>query len=116
MDAAGRNDRYAFGSIVNEIPQKAYLAADKGYDCKKLRRRLRHKGLKPLIPKRRFKNGPKRRIPKPHLYRSRWTIERCFAWLGKFRKLDIRYERKALHWKAFWQLGCSLLIIQKITV
>ena len=47
LDAAGRNDRYAFGKIVEQIPKDAYLAADKGYDCKKLRRYLRHKGLRP---------------------------------------------------------------------
>jgi IS5 family transposase len=116
LDAAGRNDRYAFGNIVEQIPKDAYLAADKGYDCKKLRRRLRHKGLRPLIPRRQFENKVARRTPKPYLYRSRWTIERCFAWLGKFRKLEIRYEYHWENWYAFWQLGCAMLCLQKVTV
>ena len=116
IDTAGRNDRYAFGNIIKQVPQNAYLAADKGYDCNKLRRRLRRKGLRPLIPRRQFVNGKKRRTPKPHLYKGRWTIERCFAWLGKFRKLEIRYEYSWKNWEAFWQLGCAMLCLQKVTV
>ena len=116
LDAAGRNDRYAFGNIVDQIPKGAYLAADKGYDCKRLRRRLRHSGLRPLIPRRQFGNSTARRTPKPHLYKSRWTIERCFAWLGKFRKLEIRYEYHWKNWEAFWYLGCTMLCLQKVTV
>ena len=66
LDASGRNDRYAFGKIVEQIPKDSYLAADKGYDCKKLRRYLRHKGLRPLIPRRQFENKPGRKEHQSH--------------------------------------------------
>jgi len=115
VDKAGRDDRHACRSILKRVPKGSYVAADKGYDAKWFRRFLRSLGLRPIIPRRQYKNSPKRRTPKPYLYKKRWTIERTFAWLGKFKKLAIRYERYVDNWKAFWQLGCSLLILQKLT-
>jgi hypothetical protein len=37
------------------------------------------------------------------------TIERTLAWLGRFRRLAIRYERRADIHLAFLDLGCALL-------
>ncbi|XVJ51424.1 MAG: transposase [Vampirovibrio sp.] len=56
------------------------------------------------------------RTPKPKIYKGRWTIERTFAWLEGFRKLVLRDERKREHWQAFWELGCSILYLRKLTV
>jgi transposase len=60
------------------------LVADRGYDSEALRRRLRARGIKPCIPRRR--NARPRRGRKPDLsgYRQRWVVERTFAWLGAF--------------------------------
>ncbi|XVJ52352.1 MAG: transposase [Vampirovibrio sp.] len=43
IEKGNRHDRYAFGHIIAEIPANSYIVADKGYDCKRLRRQLRHK-------------------------------------------------------------------------
>lgn len=39
----------------------------------------------------------------------RWVVERTLAWLGRFRRLAIRYERRADVHLAFLELGCALL-------
>jgi len=114
IEKASRHDRHATGTIVREIPKNSYLAADRGYDCKRFRRHLRHLKLKPVIPKRQFKTKPKVRVPKPTLFSQRWKIERAFAWLGKYRKLNVRYDYKAENYEALWLLGCSRLLIQKL--
>ena len=116
IDGAGRNDRYAFGSIVRQIPKGSYLVCDKGYDCKKLRRKLRYQGIKPIIPKRQFENGPYRRTPKPKIYKSRWINERTIAWYDKFKTLTVRYERRSSLYKSFWYLASAMLLLPKITV
>jgi IS5 family transposase len=108
------HDVKATGSIMAQIPKGAIVLADKGYDSKGFRRQLRYRKLKPMIPKRQFKNKPKVRCPKPKLYQKRWTIERTFAWLEKFRKLVLRYEYKINNWKGFWYLGCSILHLDKL--
>ncbi|XVJ50974.1 MAG: transposase [Vampirovibrio sp.] len=56
------------------------------------------------------------RTPKPDIYKGRWTIERTFAWLEGFRKLVLRDERKREHGQAFWELGCAILHLRKLTV
>jgi IS5 family transposase len=110
-DAGGRHDLYACGSIPYSLPKGSILVADRGYDARWFRQKLRKHGIQPRIRKRSWKG--RRKSPKNHL--GRWKIERTFAWFHKFRKLLIRWERKASHWKAFWFLACVQLILPKLT-
>ncbi len=43
------------------------------------------------------------------LGRHRWIVERTLAWLNRFRRLAIRYERRADIHQAFLSLGCALI-------
>lgn len=45
-------------------------------------------------------------------YRRRWKIERLFAWLQDFRRLVIRYERRAENFLGFLHLGCILILLR----
>jgi transposase len=36
-------------------------------------------------------------------------VERTFAWLNQFRRLRVRYERRADIHEAFLSLGCALI-------
>jgi hypothetical protein len=38
-----------------------------------------------------------------------WVVERTFAWLNQFRRLRIRYEKRADIHEAFLILGCILI-------
>jgi len=66
------------------------LVADPGYDSEALRRRLRARGIKPCIPRRRNARSRCGRKPALSGYRQRWVVERTFAWLGGFRRLVVR--------------------------
>jgi transposase len=37
------------------------------------------------------------------------VIERTLAWLTRYRRLTIRYERRAAMHQAFLHLGCALI-------
>jgi transposase len=54
------------------------------------------------IPKRNTKHGS-------WLGRWRWVVERTFAWLNQFRRLRVRYEKRADIHEAFLSLGCALI-------
>ena len=41
--------------------------------------------------------------------RRRWVVERTFAWLNQFRRLRVRYERRADMHLAFLTVGCILI-------
>ena len=43
------------------------------------------------------------------LGRFRWVVERTLAWLNRFRRLAVRYERRADLHRALVVLGCALL-------
>jgi transposase len=36
-------------------------------------------------------------------------VERTFAWLNQFRRLRVRYEKRADIHEAFLSLGCALI-------
>jgi transposase len=39
----------------------------------------------------------------------RWVVERTLAWRHRFRRLALRYERRADVHEAFLTLGCALI-------
>ncbi|MBF6303153.1 transposase, partial [Nocardia amamiensis] len=44
----------------------------------------------------------------------RWPVERSFAWLHAFKRLRIRYERRADIHQAFLSLACSIICLRKL--
>lgn len=75
---------------------------DRGYDTERHRRALRNRGIEPVIAKRRTEHDS-------GLGKYRWVVERKHAWLHHFRRLRIRFERRADIHGAFLKLGFDLL-------
>jgi IS5 family transposase len=90
------------------------LAADKGYDAKDLRRRLRKRGIRPQIPKRVWKNRKQRGRPiKKDV--PRYQAERTFAWFQrKYRRLVVRWERLAACFNAFLAIAILHMWVRKL--
>jgi transposase len=78
------------------------ILGDRAYDAEKIRRALRARHISPLLARRNTENGS-------GLGRWRWVIERTFAWLNQFRRLRLRYEKRADMHKAFLSLACALI-------
>ena len=83
------------------------LHADKGYDHRRCRRECRARGIRPRIARRGVDSSA-------HLGRHRWVVERSFAWLARFRRLSIRYERRADLHLAFTTLACAVICLRQI--
>ena len=69
------------------------LVADRGYDADALRRDLRAKGTKPVIPGCRSRKRPIRHDKRR--YRDRWRIEAAIGRLKDFRRVATRYDKLA---------------------
>ena len=80
------------------------LHADKGYDFPRCREALRKRGIKARIARRGIDSSER-------LGRHRWVVERTLAWLSRYRRLAVRYERRADIQEAFLHLGCSLICL-----
>jgi transposase len=91
------------------------VVMDKEFDSDKFRDRIAARGIDPIIPYRwwatekRYNDGRKLRR-----YKSRWVIERLFAWLGNFRRLAIRYERKSRMFQAFVHVAFMLITLRQL--
>ena len=83
-------------------PEKLY--ADKAYDYPRCREVLRRRGIKSRIA-RRGKDANER------LGRHRWVVERTLACLARYRRLLVRYERRADIREALLCLGCALVCL-----
>lgn len=112
LDCANRHDLYACGKLADNLPPDSILVADRGYDSKQFRNRLKRKQIKAKIRKRSWKKPGK---GDPIKRWGRWKVERTFAWFGKFRKLETRYEYYATRWTAFWYLGSAMLLLKNLT-
>jgi hypothetical protein len=92
------------------------LAADKGYDAKDLRRRLRKRGIRPQIPKRVWKHRKRRGRPMKKDI-PRFQAERAFAWFQrKYRRLVVRWERLAACFNAFLAMAMVHMWAHKLIV
>jgi transposase len=60
---------------------------------------LRARHILPLLAVRRITHGS-------GLGRWRWVVERTFAWLSRFRRLRVRYDKRADIHAAFLSPGC----------
>ena len=80
------------------------LHADKAYDFPRCREALRKRSITPRIARRGIDSSEK-------LGRHRWVVERTLAWLSKYRRLSVRYERREDIHEAFLHLGCSLICL-----
>ena len=78
------------------------LHADKAYDDRALRWALRQRGIIPRLARRGIDSSQR-------LGRYRWVVERTLSWLNRFRRLKVRYERRADLHHAFLTLGCALI-------
>ena len=45
----------------------------------------------------------------------RWVVERTLAWLRQFRRLRVRYERRADIREAILSIGCSLICFRRLS-
>ena len=48
------------------------------------------------------------------LGRYRWVVERTFAWLHQFKRLLVRYDRRAEIHEAFLAIGCCLVCFRRL--
>jgi transposase len=83
------------------------LAGDKGYSSPTARRRIRRRGIKPVIPTK----SNERRDPTfdRAAYRERNRIERLINRLKQFRRIATRYETRGVNYRAMLTIGMILL-------
>lgn len=118
LSGANRHDSVMLAPTLDAVPgvqgrrgrprrRPDKLHADKAYDHRRCRAECRARSVKPRIARRGSESSQR-------LGRHRWVVERTLAWLNRFRRLAIRYERRADIHEAFLTLGCALICLNQI--
>jgi transposase len=118
LTAANVHDSKVFEELVDSVmpikgkrgrPRKRpdKLHADKGYDYPRCRQTLRKRGIKARIARKGVESSER-------LGRWRWVVERTFSWIACYRRLVVRYERRADIHEAFLQLACCLICFRRL--
>ena len=92
----------AHGLVNHPKKRPDAVQADTAYDSKVHPKELWRRGIRTLIPMRHRKHGSR-------LGKTRWVIERTLAWFHRFRRLQIRWERRPDIHKAFMLLDGGLI-------
>jgi transposase len=78
------------------------VIGDRAYQSRERRRQLRARGIAAQIARQRTAHGS-------GLGKQRWVVERTISWLHQYRRLRVRYERRADIHEAFLQIaGCLI--------
>jgi transposase len=118
LTAANRNDSREALALVDAIPplqgqrgrprcRPASVLGDRGYDAAAIRHGLRTRHILPLLAMRCTTHGS-------GLGRWRCIVERTSAWLSQFRRLRVRYDKRADIHAAFLSLGCVWICWQSL--
>ena len=121
LSAANTHDSMLLEAMVDAVapvkglrgrpgrPRKrpAKLHCDKGYDCPRCRRVLRRRGITPRIARRGVES-------RDRLGRHRYVVERSLAWLVGYRRLQVRYERRADILLGFLYLASALICLKPL--
>jgi transposase len=113
LSPANRHDSQFLEAVIDGVPavrhgvgrpqrRPAKLHADKGYDFPHCRRALRRRAIQPRIARRGIDSSER-------LGRHRWVVERTLAWFARYRRIAVRYERRADIFEAFHHLAASLI-------
>lgn len=115
VDGANRNDfkmAHETLALVNERPPPTprtpqHLCLDKGYDYEEVRSlavafrftaHIRSRGEERKAIKRRAR-----------FVARRWVVERTHSWMNRFRRILIRWEKRADTYVAMLHLACAVI-------
>ena len=116
--AGNVNDVTRFVALVDAVPpvrgrrgrprqRPKSVYGDRAYHSRKSRRELRSRRVKVRVAKPGDPHGS-------GLGRKRWVVERTLSWLHQYRRLRVRYERRADIHEAFLTIGCCLICFKQL--
>jgi transposase len=97
-------------------PKRVY--ADTKYNTPLVMMYLAGRGIAARIKERADR---KKRPGRPRVFDNktytlvRSSIERFFAWLESFRRIQTRYERLSSTYLGFLQLGCVMILMRRVS-
>jgi transposase len=97
--------------FTKEMPER--LIGDRAYDSDPLDERLQKQGIQLIAPHKSNRKKPATQDGRAlRRYKRRWKVERLFAWLQNFRRIQVRHDRMLENYLAFVLLGCIIIFLR----
>jgi putative transposase len=116
VDGANRNDFKLFEQTIESIPVRRPkpsrskpqgMCLDKGYDYPEVRGLIREFGFTAHI---RSRGEEAKAIKNEAGFRARrWVVERTHSWMNRFRRILVRWEKRADTYIAMLHLACAIV-------
>lgn len=119
IDGANRHDvkllARTLDAIVIERPQEdamapQHLCADAGYRGQPAQAQIKERKYVPHVRSR----SEEHQVKQAGKQARRWVVEVAFSWLNRFRKLLVRFEKKACNYEALLHFACALIVWRKV--
>ena len=129
MSAGAAHESAYFEAVLQQVsipvrqgrprnrPEK--IVADRSYDAAYIRKLLRKRGIKAVIPEKRLRKGAKRRKKGPHphfdkeVYKERASVEQSIGWIKECRRIATRYEKLAVSFLSMIKLAFIRYYLRK---
>jgi transposase len=97
--------------FIEEKPER--LIGDRAYDSDPLDESLQKQGIEMIAPHKSNRKKPATQDGRAlRRYKKRWKVERLFAWLQNFRRIQVRHDRSLSNYLAFVLLGCMIIFLR----
>jgi len=116
VDGANRHDKKLVEATLESIPVRRPrpkrgapqgLCMDKGYDYDDTRALVEQFGFTAHVRSRGEEARALKR--KAGVRARRWVVERSHSWFNRFRRILIRWEKRADTYFAFLHLACAII-------
>lgn len=99
-----------------EPPEEGFhLCLDRGYAYEVCRETAQKRGYTAHIPPKSSEATPLPPAGDPERHQPRrWVVEVCHSWFNRFRRVLVRWEKRASLYLGFVQLAASLIIYRKL--
>jgi transposase len=89
-----------------------HLCADKGYAGKPAEKSMKRRHYIPHVRQRNNEEAKAKNRGRKHPAR-RWVVERTHAWLNRFRKLLVRFEKLVCSYEGLLEIACALIVFRQ---
>jgi transposase len=115
LSGANRTDMQKRAEPAGAAPGARALCLDRGYDYAACRQAAAQRGYRTPSPPTHSQEHPlpPPRHPDRHPPR-RWVVEVAHSWFNRFRRLLIRWEKRAKNYLAFVHLAACLIVYRKL--
>ena len=94
--------------------RRQHFCGDKGYDSAGARSFAQSLGYTLHIKSR--GDEVSERKSNPRFRARRWVVERSHSWFNRFRRILVRWEKKAINYEAMLHLACAVITLQQAGV